>query len=208
MRLTEKSPKKLWRSITQHAAAAAATASSTTLAIWNHIQKYKSQKLSYEDFIGNNVFIILGAFTKHCMRALISWISLMRVEKSPIWALGHMKQSLLSLFASWHNWLVICHHICKKQRPHGINQMHNWEFKKSFKCNWELCLFFFFFYWVQAKAYKTVFSIFFPSSFFFFSFSFSEINAVSLASWRRSDQEEFLTLLLHTHFLKDGWQIV
>jgi hypothetical protein len=194
MRLTEKSPQKLWRSVTQYTAAAAATASSSTLAIWNHIQKCKSQKLSYEDFIGNNVFIILGAFTKHCMRALISWISLMRVEKSPIWALGHMKQCL---FASWHNWLVICHHICKNQRPHGINQMHNWEFEKSFRCNWELFLFFF--YWVQAKACKSLSSIFFASS-FFFSFSFSEINAVSLASWCHSDQEEFLTLLLHTHF--------
>ncbi len=202
MRLTEKSPQKLWRFITQHAAAAAAaaTASSSTLAIWNHIQKCKSHKLSYEDFIGNNVFIILGAFTKHCMRALISWISLMRVEKSPIWALGHMKQYFLSLFASWHNWLVICHHICKNQRPHGINQMHNWEFEKSFKCNWELCLFFFF-YWVQAKACKTVSSIFFASSFFFFFlFPYLKSMLFSLASWRRSDQEEFLTLLLHTQF--------
>jgi len=92
--------------------------------------------------------------------------------------------------------LVICCHICKNQRPHGINQMYNWEFEKS-----GVLYLFFFFYSVQAKALmdltcKNVCSIFFAPSFFFRSV---KSLGVSLASWSCSDQE-FLTLLLHTHF--------
>jgi len=165
MSLTEKSPQNIWRSITQLAAAAA---SSTTLAIWNRIQKCKRQNLSYEDFIGNNVFFILTAFSKCC---------------NEHWSHEYLSWESRNLqFEHWVIWNSLCYHCLQAdttgymlpylQKPkttwdQSDVQLRVWEIR----CHWELYLFFF--YSVQAKALmdltcKNVCSIFFASSFFFF----------------------------------------
>ncbi len=165
MSLTEKSPQNIWRSITQLAAAAAF---STTLAIWNRIQKCKRQNLYYEDFIGNNVFFILAAFLKHCKEH---------------WSHEYLSWESRNLqFEHWVIWNSLCYHCLQAdttgymlpylQKPkttwdQSDVQLRVWQIR----CHWELYLFFF--YSVQTKALmdltcKKFCSVFFASSFFFF----------------------------------------
>ncbi len=193
MRLTEKSPQHIWRSITQLAAAAAA--SSTTLAIWNRIQKYKRQNLSYEDFIGNNVFFILAAFSKHC---------------NEHWSHEYLSWESRNLqFEHWVIWNSLCYHCLQAdttgyilpylQKPkttwdQSDVQLRVWEIR----CPVSLLLLLF----SSSKGFngfdmQKCLLHFFCIQFFFFC-SLKSLG-VSLASWSCSDQE-FLTLLLHTHF--------
>jgi hypothetical protein len=92
MRLTEKSPQNIWRSITQLATAAA---SSTTLAIWNHIQKCETKFVLWR-FHRKQCLLHTGCLLKDCKEH---------------WSHEYLSWESRNLqFEHWVIWNSLCYH--------------------------------------------------------------------------------------------------
>jgi hypothetical protein len=148
--------------------------------------------LSYEDFIGNNVFFILAAFSKHC---------------NEHWSHEYLSWESRNLqFEHWVIWNSLCYHCLQAdttgyilpylQKPkttwdQSDVQLRVWEIR----CPVSLLLLLF----SSSKGFNGFDMQKCLLHFFCIQFCSLKSLGVSLASWSCSDQE-FLTLLLHTHF--------